>query len=65
MSFTEAKNQVLLARRAFEGDASSMQRMGPVEDISTGDAIRKIQVQILHLGNALGQLLDEFESQRR
>lgn len=65
MPFSEAKTQVLLSRRAFEGDAGAMQPMPLVEDIPTADAIRKLQVQVLHLGNAVGELLDELESTRR
>ena len=61
LNLKDARKQLTGVDGALQGDASAMQRFDQVEGVPVGDALRKLQVEILHLRNAVSLLMDELE----
>jgi hypothetical protein len=63
-----ATNVQAKVRETLAAPASSLIRVPEIENDSTADAIRKLQVQIFHLADELTRahnLIDELQRERR
>lgn len=66
-SIETARVQLAEFNGAFHGSPSAMQAFPNVEAVPTHEALRRLQVENLHLRNALAAVVDAVESieQRR
>jgi hypothetical protein len=65
MATTKSANIQSTIRATATGSASSLIRVPEIENDSTQDAIRKLQVQIFYLADALAELSKHVDNPRR